>query len=56
VRHEQYDALTNGLKPDFNRPAERLFLAIKKGDKPDTNPISKIVLEWTDEFVALLEA
>ncbi len=55
VKKCDYDQIPN-LKPDSSRPAERLFLAIKKGDTPETNPISKIVVEWTDEFLALLNA
>lgn len=35
---------------DSNRPIERFFLGIKKGDIPETNQISKIVLEWIEEF------
>ncbi len=55
VAKVKYNSLPN-LKPDSERPSERLFLAIKKGDKPENNAVSKIVLEWTDEFIALLEA
>ena len=36
---------------DSERPIERFFLGIKKGDTPGTNQISKIVLEWVDEFL-----
>jgi uncharacterized protein YjbI with pentapeptide repeats len=39
---------------DSNRPIERLFLAIAKGDTPETNPVSKIVLEWIEEFENLI--
>jgi pentapeptide repeat protein len=35
---------------DSSRPIERLFLGIKKGDTPETNQVSKIVLEWLEEF------
>ena len=45
-----------GVKPDSNRPAERWFLGIRKGDTPETNQISKITVEWLDEFVSLLAA
>jgi len=53
VANCKYNELPN-LKPNADRPAERLFLAIRKGDKPETNPVSKIVLEWTDEFLKLI--
>jgi hypothetical protein len=54
VRGGQYDALGNGLKPDSGRPIERFFMAIRKGDTPETNSASKVALEWIDEFQALL--
>jgi hypothetical protein len=38
---------------DSTSMAERFFLAIKKGDTPKTNPASKLVLQWVDEFLAL---
>jgi hypothetical protein len=38
---------------DSNSPRERFFLAIKKGDKPETNAASKIALEWTEEAIAM---
>ena len=50
-----YDALPV-LKPDSNRPIELLFCAINKGDTPDTNPISKIAVEWIDEWSATIYA
>ena len=43
-----------GVKPDSARPAERWFLAIRKNDTPETSQISRITVEWLDEFVALL--
>ncbi len=36
--------------PCSGDPAERLFLAIQEGDTPETNPVSKIALEWLDEW------
>jgi hypothetical protein len=42
------------LKPDSSRPAERFFLGIKEGDTPETNPISKIAVEWAEEFQRLI--
>ena len=55
VAHLNFKQLPH-LKPDSSRLIERFFLAIKQGDKPKTNPVSKIVLEWTDEFLTLLNA
>lgn len=37
-------------------PAERFFLAIRTGDTPETNAVSKIALQWVDEFLALIAA
>ena len=42
------------LNPDQNRPAEKWFLGIKKGDKPETSQISALTVGWLDEFTALL--
>jgi hypothetical protein len=39
---------------DSSRPIERLFLGINKGDTPETNQISKIVLAWVDEFTTCI--
>lgn len=39
---------------DSSRPAERWFLAVKKGDRPETNPIVKITVGWILEFQALV--
>ena len=38
-----------------SRPIERFFLGINKGDTPETNPFSKLALEWLEEFQALLK-
>lgn len=38
---------------DASSPRERFFFAIKTGDTPETNPASRIVLEWTDEAIAM---
>jgi len=42
------------LSPDSNRPAERWFLGIAKGDTPENNQIVAITLEWIEEFKPLL--
>jgi hypothetical protein len=39
------------LKRNGSRPAERFFLNIKKGETPETNQVSKIVLEWLDQWL-----
>ena len=49
----RYDAIPN-LAPDSHRPAERFFLAIRKGDTPETNPAAKLVVEWAEEFQRLM--
>jgi hypothetical protein len=36
---------------DWNRPIERFFLAINKGDTPETSQFSKLALIWLDEFI-----
>jgi len=38
-----------------SRPIEMLFLNIEKGDTPETNQVSKIVLEWLDEFSSYVQ-
>jgi hypothetical protein len=47
--------IKNGLTFHANgsSPRERFFLAIKKGDTPETNSASKVVLGWTDEAIAI---
>lgn len=52
VRGVEYSTIA-GLEPDANRPAERLFLAVKKGDTPENHPVVKIVVEWIDEWMEL---
>jgi uncharacterized protein YjbI with pentapeptide repeats len=48
-------SITNGLtfKADSGSPRERFFLAIKKGDTPETNAVSQIALDWTNEAIAI---
>jgi hypothetical protein len=50
IRGENHATLGIDLRPDSNRPSERWFLAIKKGDTPDNNQVSKITKEWIEEF------
>lgn len=40
-----------GITPDANSPIERLFLAIHKGDTPENNPVSRLVVEWIDDLM-----
>lgn len=53
TRHVHYAEL--GFA-DAQRPIERLFLCIRKGDTPDTNPVAKIVEGWIEEFQRLTGA
>ncbi len=50
-RHEKYQSLGIDLKPDSNRPSERWFLNIRRGDTPQNNQVSKITAEWMREFM-----
>ncbi|MFM0503918.1 pentapeptide repeat-containing protein [Paraburkholderia caffeinilytica] len=40
-----------GIQTDSNRPAERFFMGISKGDTPETNQVSKIALEWAESWL-----
>lgn len=40
-----------GIPTDYSRPAERFFTGIRKGDTPETNTVSAIVLGWIDEWI-----
>ena len=51
-----YTELPEGLRPNSDRPAERWFLGIRKGDTPATNQISKITLAWLEEWEAAQSA
>ena len=63
---EKSAIIHNGEKEEFNkklimscrdsdRPAERFFLAIRPGDKPENHPASKIIFEWINEFQSLIK-
>ncbi len=41
----------SGISPDSSRPIERFFMGIKQGDMPENNNVSKIVLDWVDEWL-----
>ena len=47
--------IANGLtfRADSSSPRETFFLAISKGDTPDTNAACKIALQWTDEAISI---
>ena len=55
VRGCKYSELGNGILPNSSRPSEQWFMAIKKGDTPETNSVSKITVEWVDEFINLIK-
>ena len=40
------------IPTDSNRPAERFFMGIKKGDTPETNQVSALALEWATTWLA----
>jgi hypothetical protein len=42
-----------GIKPDISCPAESWFMGIHKGDSPETSNISKLTVEWIEEFLHL---
>ena len=46
----------SGLPPDSSRPAERWFLAIRKGDRPADNQVAAITERWIAEWVAARDA
>jgi hypothetical protein len=39
---------------DSRRPIERFFLGINIGDTPETSQLSKLALEWIEEFESLI--
>ena len=47
--------LKNGMTfhADSNSPRERFFLAIRKGDTPETSQPCAIALQWTNEAIAM---
>lgn len=52
IRGSNPEALESeiGLEMDTSSPTERWFLAIRKGDTPENNPVSKITAEWISEW------
>jgi hypothetical protein len=50
------DSLQFTIPKDSSRPAERFFMAIEKGDTPETNGASKVALEWAEAWLATQRA
>jgi hypothetical protein len=55
ARHCDVDSIP-GLTPNSNRPIERFFLGINKGDKPETSQFSALALGWVDEWLSNMRA
>ncbi|HDR8953384.1 TPA: pentapeptide repeat-containing protein [Burkholderia vietnamiensis] len=45
------DSAELGIPKDSSRPVERFFMAIRKGDTPETNAASKLALEWAETWL-----
>ncbi|WP_186098252.1 pentapeptide repeat-containing protein [Burkholderia gladioli] len=45
------DAPQFDIPKDSSRPVERFFMAIRKGDTPETNSASKLALEWAETWL-----
>ncbi len=45
------DAPQFDIPKDESRPVERFFMAIRKGDTPETNAASKLALEWAETWL-----
>jgi hypothetical protein len=50
VRHASYHDLGEDLRPNADRPAERWFMGIRKGDTPESNPVSGVTKGWVEEW------
>ena len=44
------------LRANSARPIERFFLAIKKGDTPDTNEQCRLALAWSETWLSRMQA
>ena len=55
VKHCSYRNI-KGIKPNSDRPAERWFLAIRKGDTPNTSKVVELTMAWIEEFELYLNA
>jgi hypothetical protein len=49
IKHVSYTELS----PNSSDPAECWFMGIQKGDTPETNLMSKLAVEWCEEWCAL---
>ena len=52
----EYPALGPNLRADSGRPIERFFLAITKGDTPDTNDSCRLSVEWSEAWLSRMQA
>jgi Pentapeptide repeats (8 copies) len=55
VRHCEVYAIP-GLTPNSARPIERFFCGIRPGDTPETNAVSKLAAEWTEDWLTRMQA
>jgi hypothetical protein len=44
------------VKPNSSRPIERFFIGISEGDTPETNSVSKLALEWSEQWLHAMTA
>ena len=44
------------LRPNSSRPAERFFMGICEGDTPETNQVSKLACEWSEQWLARMRS
>ena len=49
-----YDQIPT-IVPNASRPAEQFFLAIGKGDTPETSQFSRLAVEWLDDFYSRMK-
>ena len=52
----EYTELGPILRANSDRPIERFFLAIKKGDTPDTNDLCRLALAWSETWLSRMQA
>ena len=52
----EYAELAPILRANSDRPIERFFLAIKKGDTPDTNDLCRLALAWSETWLSRMQA